>query len=1406
MLSMNNDITALILENTLNNSTIGLNNSINQLTTGYKINRAKDNAAGYAIANTMNVKISSWLVARDNAENSLALLDTAEKSFANITNILQRLRDLSEEAANGVYSEDSRNAMQAEANQLIAQIKQIKANADYNGLKVLGSEAKDATAKHSTNNTSNPIKTLNNNVRIDGKQINTNTNKSEDVFEEINKLLNTYSSTDKYTSVNKQTNTIQTTSKQTISNNEIQTDENSSEGVDSVAFLAAARNAGELTGAIDFNGNETKTITIDGISYKIKNRLSTAQTFSYSKNQTSGEFKLICDSFEIYAQSDIKHNIVIAGRFNYVHGGDLDDTISTINKASSNYIYGGKGDDTIIIDNGGGSYAYGEDGDDTIINNSSGGYTISGGNGNDTITTSGSSYVYGGNGDDIINIKSNSNNIFAEVGNDTINIISGTNNLIDGGEGTNTVTGNTSGNTILNATGANSQGASFKAYETKNLTINGINYTVRNNSGSVKALIYTVNSSGQITFTKGSNFTITGDKTKAHNVVLNISSSTFNGGNLGDTILVNGYGNSIYGYGGDDIITINSDTNTVWGGDGNDNITVKSTRNKIYGEAGDDIININANSSTQNTQYADGGVGNDTINIASGVKNVIATGGSGTNTINNNGSNNLIGGFSETTDNAETITLANGETKSISINGISYTLKNLLGKENNFLYSFNPVTGEVTFGGCDVEIKGQTDVVHNIILYGRNLRLYTGQQADKIVEYGYTNTIYAGAGNDNITINGTSTTAYGEDGDDEITQNGSNTANGGNGNDTMIVNNGYSTFGGNGDDTYIINGGNRIEDSGGNNIYYVNVNNRIISGSSGDDTFYIKSSNNTIKGNGGNDYFVIDGGNNTVDGGSGRNYFVDNSPSGTNDFTNSKVDPNSGVLMFSNIGETKTFTMAGKTYTVKNINADGAGIANNELKYSYNANTGVITLNGSDFTITSDENQANRLNIRGNNNTINGSNLIDRITIEEGTNNIINGNDGDDVLISNSENNSLNGGNGNDVITINASTNKSVTGGEGNDTININCDNNTDINAGNGNDKITINGKNNSIDANSGNNTISTRGDNNTIKAGDGTNKISTVGNENIITAGNGDNTVGIQGDKNTITAKNATGTINIFGEENDITINKGDNSIIVRGNSNSFTTISGEKDIKVTGNNNDITTGTGNDYFDIKGNNNNIESISGDNQIKIKGNENSYQGGTGIDNVTIQGDKNTAKGGDSNDIFMISKGNDNIIDGEGGVRNTMINNGKKTTFNNVVDITPDPFKFDAKIGISSSKNTFISYEINFNLFDFSLDFSTSESSRENINLIDDLLNLVSDQVTNIGAMKNRLESVINSQNTAIDNLTASLSTVRDADISQVSSNFIKNQILQNATASLTVSSRNIRANNLLEILNSIRR
>ena len=66
MISIGTDIGNLILENTLDKNTIGLNNSIERMTTGYKINRAKDDAAGYSIATDLNTKISSMLMVQQN--------------------------------------------------------------------------------------------------------------------------------------------------------------------------------------------------------------------------------------------------------------------------------------------------------------------------------------------------------------------------------------------------------------------------------------------------------------------------------------------------------------------------------------------------------------------------------------------------------------------------------------------------------------------------------------------------------------------------------------------------------------------------------------------------------------------------------------------------------------------------------------------------------------------------------------------------------------------------------------------------------------------------------------------------------------------------------------------------------------------------------------------------------------------------------------------------------------------------------------------------------------------------------------------------------------------------------------------------------------------------------------------
>ena len=220
-------------------------------------------------------------------------------------------------------------------------------------------------------------------------------------------------------------------------------------------------------------------------------------------------------------------------------------------------------------------------------------------------------------------------------------------------------------------------------------------------------------------------------------------------------------------------------------------------------------------------------------------------------------------------------------------------------------------------------------------------------------------------------------------------------------------------------DTYNINAACTVEDSGGNNIFYLNKTNATVTGSMGDDTFYVSGSTNNVLGSGGNDYFVVTGSNNIIDGGTGDDLYTDTGSGNT--IQNMNYDPNNGTLNFTYLGEVKTFEINGAKYTITN---DKNG--NNTLTYSYNPNTGTIKLDGSALLIDGVMDVENKLDIYGSNNTINGGNKSDTITVQSGSNNIINAGAGNDTLTMNSENNSLLGESGDDKIILNASTNKLV--------------------------------------------------------------------------------------------------------------------------------------------------------------------------------------------------------------------------------------------------------------------------------------------------------------------------------------------------------------------------------------------
>ena len=136
-LTINTNISSIIAQRNLDAATNILNKSIERMTTGYKINHAADNAAGYSIANLWKTQLGTLDVAADNAATGLDLLTTAEETYGLLTSHLQRVRDLTEQAANGTYGSQSLRAIQSEIYARLQEVDRISANAEFNGIKLL---------------------------------------------------------------------------------------------------------------------------------------------------------------------------------------------------------------------------------------------------------------------------------------------------------------------------------------------------------------------------------------------------------------------------------------------------------------------------------------------------------------------------------------------------------------------------------------------------------------------------------------------------------------------------------------------------------------------------------------------------------------------------------------------------------------------------------------------------------------------------------------------------------------------------------------------------------------------------------------------------------------------------------------------------------------------------------------------------------------------------------------------------------------------------------------------------------------------------------------------------------------------------------------------------------------------
>ena len=140
---INTNISSLNAQRNLATSQSSLATSLQRLSTGLRINSAKDDAAGQAIATRMSAQISGMQQASRNANDGISMSQTAEGAMGSVNDILLRMRDLAVQSSNGTNSTDDRKTIQNEVDQLYQEIDRISGSTSFNGIKLLDGSAKN---------------------------------------------------------------------------------------------------------------------------------------------------------------------------------------------------------------------------------------------------------------------------------------------------------------------------------------------------------------------------------------------------------------------------------------------------------------------------------------------------------------------------------------------------------------------------------------------------------------------------------------------------------------------------------------------------------------------------------------------------------------------------------------------------------------------------------------------------------------------------------------------------------------------------------------------------------------------------------------------------------------------------------------------------------------------------------------------------------------------------------------------------------------------------------------------------------------------------------------------------------------------------------------------------------------
>lgn len=134
---INHNMSAMFAQRTLGQTNVSTQKNIEKLSSGLRINRAGDDASGLAVSEKMRSQIRGLNRASANAQDGISFIQVAEAYLQETTDVMQRIRELSVQSSNGIYTAEDRLYIQIEVSQLVAEVDRIASHAQFNGMNML---------------------------------------------------------------------------------------------------------------------------------------------------------------------------------------------------------------------------------------------------------------------------------------------------------------------------------------------------------------------------------------------------------------------------------------------------------------------------------------------------------------------------------------------------------------------------------------------------------------------------------------------------------------------------------------------------------------------------------------------------------------------------------------------------------------------------------------------------------------------------------------------------------------------------------------------------------------------------------------------------------------------------------------------------------------------------------------------------------------------------------------------------------------------------------------------------------------------------------------------------------------------------------------------------------------------